>query len=141
MIDTLVFKSKVDLWLLVAIDVVVFYACYSIIQSGAVWTTMIGKLALIVGLMAYITYVLFYIKYEFRGSYLVIYYQPFVKRSIKIDKIKRVEATCNPLSAPAASLDRLKLTYVGGSILVSPKDKVGFIAYLQHSNPNIKVEL
>lgn len=139
--NDLIFKSKVDIWLLVVIDIAAFLSCYATIQQGGTWTMVAGKLVLVAALVAYVTYVLFYIKYEFRGSYLVIYYQPFVKRSIKIDKIKRVEATCNPLSAPAASLDRLKLTYVGGSILVSPKDKVGFIAYLQHSNPNIKVEL
>lgn len=139
--NDLIFKSKVDIWLLVVIDIAAFLSCYATIQQGGAWTIVAGKLVLVAALVAYVTYVLFYIKYEFRGDHLLIYYQPFIKRSIKICEIKQVEATCNPLSAPAASLDRLKLTYAGGWTLISPRDKEGFVAHLQKCNPSIKVEL
>jgi hypothetical protein len=39
-----------------------------------------------------------------------------------------VEETRNPLSSPALSLDRLKITYGNGKrIMISPADKIGFL--------------
>lgn len=46
---------------------------------------------------------------------------------IKLSEIEKVEPSNSPLSSPALSLKRLKITYSGGrTILVSPQDRSGF---------------
>ncbi|TLP80170.1 PH domain-containing protein [Maribacter sp. ACAM166] len=58
----------------------------------------------------------------------------------EIDKIRKISETNNPLSAPAASLDRLEIVYDAyGTILISPKDKSGFIKHITQLNPKIEV--
>lgn len=76
-------------------------------------------------------------RYKIDGNLLRIYVLVFQYRPIDISAITQIKETNNPLSAPAASLDRLELKHGTKSILVSPKDKQGFIASLQRINPNI----
>ena len=46
------------------------------------------------------------------------------------------------ISSAAASLDRLEILYdTFGSVLVSPKEKMGFIDQLKEINPSIEVKL
>ena len=64
----------------------------------------------------------------------------FYSRSYPIDMFQRIEYTRNPLSAPAASLDRLELFYSkNDSIIISPKQKEEFVAEMQKLNPNIQI--
>lgn len=49
--------------------------------------------------------------------------------------------TKSPLSSPATSLDRLEIMYnKNESIIISPKDRTGFINELKTINPGIEVE-
>ncbi len=41
------------------------------------------------------------------------------------------------LSAPAASFDRLQITFKSDIVIISPRDKKIFIDFLCHYNPNI----
>ncbi|WP_430973482.1 PH domain-containing protein [Sunxiuqinia rutila] len=62
-----------------------------------------------------------------------------VDKSIRIEVIREIRETHNPLAAPANSLDRLEIKYGSGeSILISPKDKRGFILHLKEINPTIQ---
>ena len=58
--------------------------------------------------------------------------------------IREVRPTTNPLSAPALSLDRLRIDYEEGgrvrSLLVSPKDKEGFLQELRDAVPGSRIE-
>ncbi|MFW1649368.1 PH domain-containing protein [Acinetobacter nosocomialis] len=60
---------------------------------------------------------------------------------INIDDITQIEPTHNPLSSPALSLDRLKISYMKNGriakVMISPKDKEGFLNTLR-KNPNAK---
>jgi len=76
-------------------------------------------------------------RYKIDGNLLRIYVLVFQYRPIDITAITQIKETNNPLSAPAASLDRLKIKHSKGCMLISPKDKQGFIASLQRINPNI----
>lgn len=65
-------------------------------------------------------------------------------KKIDCDSITKVTETRNPVSSPALSLDRLEITYKlrSGStkhIIVSPKDKVGFIEELKAVNPGMEI--
>ncbi len=57
---------------------------------------------------------------------------------MNIEKIKSITKTNNPISAPAASFDRIEINYGEfNSVIISPKDKIGFIKELIKINPNI----
>lgn len=61
-------------------------------------------------------------------------------KTFAIDRIRKIAPTYNPLSSPALSLDRLEISYdASNTILVSPKDREGFIAALVNNNPAIVV--
>lgn len=56
--------------------------------------------------------------------------------------IKNISETRNPISSPALSLDRLEIVYNRfDSVLISPADKIDFIAELLHRKPDIEVGL
>jgi hypothetical protein len=68
--------------------------------------------------------------YAFDGERLIVRSGPFRWR-LNVAEIERVTASRNPLSSPALSLDRLMLELRGGGVLlVSPRDKDGFLAEL-----------
>ncbi len=80
--------------------------------------------------------------YVIDGSFLNIKSSFLINKKIDINRIKKISETNNPLSAPAASLDRLEITYDEyGSILISPKDKSGFLDHITRLNPQIEVKL
>ncbi len=61
-------------------------------------------------------------------------------KSIDIKTINKISETNNPISAPAVSFDRLELHYNKlNSVLVSPKNKNGFIGHLKKLNTDIEV--
>ena len=75
------------------------------------------------------------------GNSLIIKSGFLVSKEININRIKKISETNNPLSAPAASFGRLEMTYDEyGRILISPKDKSGFLDYITRLNPQIKVQ-
>lgn len=89
------------------------------------------------GIMALVVVLLFTTRYKIDGTTLRIYAFFIPYRPIDILTITKIEETYNPLSAPAASIDRLGITHGGGYMLISPKDKTGFIAAMQQLNPDI----
>jgi hypothetical protein len=78
--------------------------------------------------------------YLIDGGFLTIRCSFLINTRIKISRVKKISETNNPLSAPAASLDRLEITYDDyGSVLISPKDKSGFIKHITRLNPQVEV--
>jgi hypothetical protein len=62
-----------------------------------------------------------------------------VNKKVNVQSIKIVRESRNPISAPAASLDRLEVISTVDSVLISPKDKNTFIEEITTINPRIKV--
>lgn len=56
---------------------------------------------------------------------------------INIHDIEWVRKTTELTNAPALSIQRLEISYKGGRILVSPKDREKFVADLRKINPHI----
>lgn len=79
--------------------------------------------------------------YEVTDEQLSLRCGPF-KKSISIKDINKIRPTNNLLASFALSLDRLEITYGGkyAMVLVSPKDKEGFITALKSINPEIKLD-
>jgi len=124
------FQSKVDSWLIivfVAAMVLQIAVLVSVIRRDSdPWEVLVLVVAtlsvlLLVGSMLRYTY------YSVEGGQLRIVCGPFRWR-VSIDDIHSVEPTHNPLSSPALSLDRLRITYgKNRKIMVSPADKAGFL--------------
>ena len=80
------------------------------------------------------------IKYVITESQLIIDQSlgKWGKEVIDISTIKSIEPTHTILSAPASSLDRLRISYNKyDDIIISPRRKEEFIRQLQTINPNI----
>lgn len=91
--------------------------------------------------VAFSAYCTFTIRYQVSDQELMISWA-FWKRIVKIDSIRRIKETNNPLSAPAASLDRLEILFNKyDTIMVSPKEKEAFIQQLTGINPNIEIRI
>lgn len=133
------FKSKVDAWLVVLIVLIG-------LGSGAIalleadtgsWITV----AVIVVICTAVLSMLYSIRYVVIGTQLQIYYTRTISSSYDLRELKSLRPTHNPLSAPAASLDRLELKFTRyRDILISPKDKAGFIALVKAINPEVRIE-
>ena len=81
-------------------------------------------------------------RYEITGSALIVRFGPF-RTTVLLDSIVEVFPTHNPISAPAPSLDRLKIKYRsknGGmrSALISPKGKEEFLRDLASAAPRLR---
>ena len=80
-----------------------------------------------------------YLYYEIGNGVLRVRSGFLLNRSIPISSITKIEATKNPISAPATSFDRLEVFYNKfESVIISPKEKRAFIAHLKQLNPKIQ---
>ena len=124
----MVFRSKIDLWLLIVLvttAVIPITQAMTALQNGVNWIPQ----ALISGLLGVsFLWLLFSTKYTINQDTLIIQSGPFRWRIPKIE-ITQVTPSKSLISSPALSLDRLRVEYAGGRkfILVSPKYKNGFL--------------
>jgi len=124
-----VYRSKVDVWLIVVLGFAMLAALYSAGQTmlsntpGAV--AIAGLVAAVgVGLPAWL---LLSTRYTLDASRLLVQSGPF-KWTILLADIKNITPSNNPLSSPALSLDRLRIEYgKGRALMISPQDKAQFL--------------
>jgi hypothetical protein len=83
-------------------------------------------------------HVLHAIHYTFEGDALVVRASLFRWR-VPLAAIDSVEPTRNPLSSPAASLDRLLIRHGAKQIMLSPEDRAGFLRALAARAPQLEV--
>lgn len=143
MITENVYSSKVDLWLVLFLVGTILFIVYPLIGKPEMlmefWPTI--TLGAIILLFFLCIVSLYYIKYIVRDHYLYVKIGPIQYRSIDILSIKKIEETRSILSSPAASLDRLEITYNKfDSIIISPQLKQQFISDLINFNKDIKVK-
>lgn len=82
----------------------------------------------------------FHTYYKIDGTCLIVKNGSVLTSTYDISSIQSIFPTRTLLSAPALSLDRLKLKLKSGEIVViSPKDKQRFIKKLVSMNPEIKI--
>jgi hypothetical protein len=127
-----IYESKIDWWLIV----LVFGALLSPIYYG-----IIENDYLIVVVFAVISIAVFFlfraIKYKIDNTNLII-----GSSKIDINSIRKIYKTKNPLSSPALSIDRIAIVYNKyDEVLISPKDKKGFVDAILQINSNIIVEI
>ncbi|MDT3404753.1 PH domain-containing protein [Mucilaginibacter terrae] len=131
------FKSKIGLELVIPLGIILIGTSIPMILDGA-WPGLI-----IVGLVAlFSAHMLLTTYYVVDNGMVNVRCGFFVNRNIEIGSIKSIKETNNAFSSPAASLDRLEINYNKyDSVMISPKDKAGFIALLKSIKPDIEVKL
>jgi hypothetical protein len=91
---------------------------------------------------AYIAHLFLNTYYVIEGQKLHIKCGLFFSETIEITSINKIRPTRLMMSAPAVSLDRLEILYNKfDSVLISPKDKEGFVKQLKKINPAIEARL
>ena len=130
------FPSKVDLKLGI---VGVVTPCVALIAVG----TSAGRpgvfpLALVTVLIAVIiVWTVLSTYYEIDDGLLMAHSGPFRWR-IPLKDITRVRESRSTRSGPALSMDRLEITWSEGKVLlISPRDKAGFLAVLHRRAPQL----
>ncbi|MGW9684943.1 PH domain-containing protein [Flagellimonas sp. 2504JD1-5] len=130
------YPSKVSYGLLLFVVTVLIGTSIPIVSQGN-WTGVgINVLVLL-----FVLYVFFSVHYIIEGNDLIIRVGILFKWRIEISTIKMIAKSNSWISSPAASLDRLNIIYKKhSSILVSPRDKKGFIKELTRINPDIALQ-
>ena len=124
------FHSKIDRWLFLVlllslvVDVAAIGFVILVIDEPLVLTFVVVAL---LGTAALVGSILIWTYYTVDREYLRIVSGP-VRFKVRLDDIRSVKATRNPLSSPALSLDRLMIRYgKNRKVMVSPADRRGFL--------------
>ena len=135
------FSSKIDLWLW-AVLVFTLGACAVAVGTASargLALSMVPMLVVCVFTLGLPAWIVLGTRYEFAERDLLIRSGPFRWR-VPLEQIRAITPSRSVLSAPALSLDRLRITYGRtGSILISPRDKLQFLLELQRRCPGIEV--
>lgn len=131
------FDSAVDMWLAVAM--LLPLAVGSAMTAGALtghvpfWTPLLVLVpqVLVVWILARTFYLV-------SGDTLSAVCGPF-RSTVPLHTIRSLTATRSSLSAPALSLDRIAVAHSNGTLVISPRDKAGFIRAALSVNPTIAV--
>jgi hypothetical protein len=128
-------KSKLGLELIIPISLLFGYIIFELITEKS-W---LGVFILFLTI-SFILYTLFSINYKIEKGNLNIKCTFLINENIEIKSIRKITETYNPLSSPAASIDRIEIFYNKfDSVLISPKNKKEFIEEVLKINPNIEV--
>src|ERR1700682_194716 len=138
--------SKKDSWIVVLVLVgitgplvlgIAFIAVGGPLRQGGLACLSIGGVTgLVVVLLTYPLY------YKITNEQLIVRCGVLVNQRIDLSSIVRVQPTGNPLSAPAWSLDRLRIDYEAEGrekfTLISPTDKTAFMRELAAADEGLK---
>lgn len=131
------FKSKIDLSIILFLVVILGGILVKLIldENWKVSAIIILEIAFI----AYLFYTTFYV---IDRQKLIIKCGFIINTSVDILSIRKISETNSIMSAPAASFDRLEILYNKfDTVLISPKNKAGFIEALKVINPQIEVKV
>ena len=129
----LVFRSKIDLWLVGALVLVPVLILSLIAGDSGVNEYRLDVLTLLIVIIVPGSIGALYAttRYTITPDMLLVRSGPF-GWTIPLREITRIEPTYNPASSPAFSLDRLSIYYgLGNRLMVSPTDKENFLASLK----------
>lgn len=129
----LVFRSKIDLWLVGALVLVPVLILGFIAGDSGVNEYRLDVLTLLIVIIVPASVGGLYAttRYTITPDMLLVRSGPFAW-AIPLREITRIEPTHNPVSSPAFSLDRLSIYYgLGNRLTLSPTDKENFLANLR----------
>lgn len=139
-------RSKVDAWLaaiLIGAFAITLISLLSVLLIPGAFAAVWWSVILVLAIWGFVLSILFPLYYEITASSLLIRFG-WMRREIPLSSIQEVVPTRNPLSSPALSLDRLQVNYTQGvlrrSILISPRDKAGFLHALAENAENLELQ-
>jgi hypothetical protein len=138
------FKSKQDWWLTAIVWGPMLFAIGSGVMALITEPVSFGEALLLFCLTLLLPVILIWMwlttYYVLDESSLIIRFGPF-KKVIPLNEIRSVKKTSNPLSSPALSLKRLKISYGRYDfVLISPTDRDEFMKILAKKCPNATIE-
>lgn len=132
----MVYYSKIDLWL-----VIVLFLGLSPAIVPLFWDFSWVAFAINVVLVVFLVGMFRNTKYVIEDEKLIVKTGFLFSESCDVHQILSVKRTRTCLSAPALSLDRLRIDVTGGGLFViSPRRKKEFVEHLLKINPEIIVE-
>ena len=135
------FRSKISVGLTIFILAVLLLVALLLLQFADSTANLIITSAVLALTAALCLIPLFSIRYVVDGQILHIKCCFVFRSRFNIMDIKEISDTRTFLSAPAASLDRIRLRFrKGGDLIISPIDKPEFIRLLCQINPEIIVK-
>ena len=138
--DDQTFRSKVDVWLKLVIAGGLVAMWLSPVRR--VWAGgAIDASDIITPLLAtaFIVWVCRTTYYVISADALIVH-AGAIRRTVPLRLVQRLRATHNPLSSPALSLDRIEVTYGAKRVLISPRDKRGFVSAVLKRAPAVVLE-
>jgi hypothetical protein len=130
------FPSKVDAWLpltLVAVIALQAYVIAVAVMRAARTVDILIPVAILLLAIVVMGALLRFTYYDVDRDFLTVRAGP-VRWRVPLDSITAVEPTRSLVSSPALSLDRLRIRYgKRRQLLVSPRDKDGFLRALGHA--------
>jgi len=127
------FRSKVDWWLVGVLVASLVASGVAALGSG-MWP---GWLAFVL-VATIVPWILLQTDYELTESALKIRCG-FYRTSVAVADILALEASHNPRSAPALSLDRIDVRHRRGHVLISPRDREAFVEAVRERVPRLEV--
>ncbi len=121
--EIITYPTAISWWLWIPIYTLIIGQGIFLMEQTNVWFFLFH---LTLAILIYLFIVR--IQYIITADQIIIKMGPFSYRKIDIATIRKMELSNNPLSAPAASLQRIAIHYnKWGYILVSPKNRAEFI--------------
>lgn len=136
------YTSKVSYGLLTVVFLVFFSPLLlNLVKSGINLNLTIISMFLII-IFGLISHMFLKTEYIVEENKLKIKCGFFNYKPIDINEIKEITKSSTIISAPAPSFDRIEIKYGKfEELIISPKDKIEFAAYLTSINPAIKNNL
>lgn len=125
MSDTLRFRSKVDAWILL-LPWSSLAALVLIDGQQRVWL----GIAMTVVSVSVEAWLILSTSYTLTDDALVVQCAA-LRVNVPLRAIRSIRRTKTPVAAPALSLDRLEVLYQYGSVIISPKNREGFVRAIQ----------
>ena len=134
----MIYYSKVSYTLLIFVFLVFFGPLVpNFISNGFNANTILAFSAMVV-LYGFILHMFFNTTYKIEKRKLYIKCGFFNYNPVNIGEMKKVSKSSNIISSPAASFDRIEITYGKfDELIISPKHKTKFVEDLQKINPEI----
>jgi membrane protein YdbS with pleckstrin-like domain len=131
-----VFRSKIG-WGFVVIIGIIWGGVTVLLLLQQIWWIA----ALMLLLIFWISHLFLTTIYTIQGTELEVKSGFLFRKKILISEVQKIIETNNPLSSPAASLDRLEIRKSPWDyVLISPNQKEEFIQAMLEINPNIEVK-
>ena len=140
--EGITYRSKIDWWLGILLGGTMVLMLYIVIEplihgeGIQLGMTIVSVITLLIVLP------LFFIKYTFYSTHLVISCGIYGKERVEYHLIHQMKETKNPISSAAMSLDRLQIDYMENgyhqTVLISPVRKKEFIERLEQYRKNEK---